>query len=293
MEISNQTTQAFARKVVARKKREVMALQGGDSVEKDTNVGKDLLSLIVKANMAANLPANQRLTDQEIVYQVSTFLLAGSETSSNGIGWCLYRLATNPQYQTRLREELRQVDEDEPSLDKLNSLPFLDNVLHEALRLDPPVPETVRMTTQDIVLPLSSPIIGDDGSTISEIPIKKGVLVIPAFFNNQRDPATWGEDADTFNPDRFDRPGIPTRHVPGVWGNLTTFNGGARACIGYRFALAEMKAILFVLIRNFIFEMPPGKVVTSKNFIVMTPWIQGEEDLGSQLPLLVRPVASE
>jgi cytochrome P450 len=42
--------------------------------------------------------------------------------------------------------------------------------------------------------------------------------------------------------------------MPGIWGNLLTFLGGTRNCIGYRFALAEIRAILFVLIRNFKFE---------------------------------------
>ena len=65
----------------------------------------------------------------------------------------------------------------------------------------------------------------------------------------------WGPDAAEFNPDRFlSPPPESSKEVPGVWGNLLTFLGGTRSCIGYRFALAEIKVILFVLIRNFDFE---------------------------------------
>lgn len=39
-----------------------------------------------------------------------------------------------------------------------------------------------------------------------------------------------------------------------MWGNLLTFLGGTRNCIGYRFALVEIKVILFVLLRSFEFQ---------------------------------------
>jgi cytochrome P450 len=42
--------------------------------------------------------------------------------------------------------------------------------------------------------------------------------------------------------------------VPGTWGNILTFLGGTRNCIGYRFAIAEIKVILFVLMRGLEFE---------------------------------------
>jgi len=64
----------------------------------------------------------------------------------------------------------------------------------------------------------------------------------------------WGEDANEFRPERHLPPPDTAHAIPGVWGNLLTFLGGQRNCIGYRFALAEMKAILFVLIRGFKFE---------------------------------------
>jgi len=43
--------------------------------------------------------------------------------------------------------------------------------------------------------------------------------------------------------------------VPGAWANLMTFLGGQRACIGFKFAILEMKALLFHLIRGFEFEL--------------------------------------
>ena len=81
----------------------------------------------------------------------------------------------------------------------------------------------------------------------------------------------WGPDAEAFNPDRHlvasdkeddglaAKTAAQRKSVPGVWGNILTFLGGTRNCIGYRFALAEMKVILFVLMRNLVFEELPSK----------------------------------
>jgi cytochrome P450 len=88
-------------------------------------------------------------------------------------------------------------------------------------------------------------------------------------------PEIWGPNPEQYNPDRFmslpqntdSETGKSTpvaNGVPGTWGNLLTFLGGARNCIGYKFALVEMKAILFVLMRNFVFEELPSKPQVEK-----------------------------
>lgn len=76
----------------------------------------------------------------------------------------------------------------------------------------------------------------------------------------------WGEDADEFRPSRWlgNKPAAAV-NVPGVWGNMMTFIGGPRSCIGYRFAVIEIKVILFVLIRSFVFEeCDPKPIIEGK-----------------------------
>jgi cytochrome P450 len=79
-------------------------------------------------------------------------------------------------------------------------------------------------------------------------------VLTAAIMNVNKSEEVWGPDAKSFNPDRFDVGGIPAKSYPGVYGNLLTFLGGARNCVGYRFALAEMKIMMFVIIRTFAFE---------------------------------------
>lgn len=83
-----------------------------------TNV---LSRIAVRANLADDLPESQRLPDEELVAQITTFLFAGFETTSTALSFTLELLSTRPEIQERLRQELRAVDEDSPSL----SVPFL------------------------------------------------------------------------------------------------------------------------------------------------------------------------
>lgn len=76
---------------------------------------------------------------------------------STGTTWALYALTQSPKVQRKLREELLKVDTDNPTMDQLNSLPYLDMVVRETLRVHAPVPSTMRVAMKDDVLPLSKP----------------------------------------------------------------------------------------------------------------------------------------
>lgn len=131
----------------------------------------------MKANMAPDLRPEQKLTDAEVLAQITTFMLAGNETTSTALTWCLYRLAQYQHYQDRLRDEIRAVGEEQPSEAVVNAMPFLDKIVHESLRLDSPVPGTIRKANKDMVVPFGSPVQGRDGKMIDSVLLKKGVHV--------------------------------------------------------------------------------------------------------------------
>lgn len=82
----------------------------------------------------------------------------------------------------------------------------------------------------------------------------------PAYSNVHCAERTWGTDAASFRPSRHFQAKAESEgqgseaSAGGVWGNILTFSGGVRGCIGYRMAIAEMEVILFVLIRAMVFE---------------------------------------
>ena len=146
--------------------------------------------------------------------------------------------------------------------DRISHLPYLDAVVREALRLYAPITTTMRVATQDDVIPVAAPYTDRRGRTCREIRVRKGdIISVPIqAMNKGRD--AWGEDAEEFRPERWEEMDCRLReeqgdekgerrekegkgrHVQGLWGNMLTFGGGKpvngnRSCIGYRFALSE------------------------------------------------------
>ncbi|KAI0633801.1 cytochrome P450 [Trametes polyzona] len=290
---SAQVFQSVGARLVAERKAAILHaaseknLQG---IERKDLQGRDLLTLLMKANMAKDIPEELRLSDADVINQIPTFLLAGHETTSSSSNWALYLLSRYPAVQKKLREELLSLDTESPTMDELLSLPYLDGVVRETLRLHSAVGMLIRVATKDAVLPLSEPFTDRYGKTQHEIRIAKGNEVVIPILALHRSKAIWGEDALEFRPERWHEPSDAVAAIPGVWGHLLTFIGGPRACIGYRFSLVELKAILFVLLRALEFELAvPAEDVIAKTGTANRPSLKSEPEKGAQMPLIVKP----
>ncbi|KAF8894815.1 cytochrome P450 [Infundibulicybe gibba] len=231
--------------------------------------GRDLLSLLLRANTSAG-SSEQRMSDLDILAQVPTFLVAGHETTSLARGpWALYALTQNMEIQNKLRTELWTVPSDNPTMEELNSLPYLDAVVRETMRVHTPISATVRVAMKDDIVPLGEPYRGRDGKLYHESHSGQNI-VIPILVVN-RAQSIWGEDAREFR-------------------NMLTFLGGPRACIGYRFSIVEIKALLFTLVRAFEFELAiPAKDLTKRTVLTQRPVVLTDPKNSNQMPLLIRP----
>jgi len=124
-------------------------------------------------------------------------MFAGSDSTSLAVTWTLFLLARRPQIQDRLRAELRGLARpenlgDEAVLARYQELavsPLLDKVCRESLRIVPPVHSSLRVATQDDVLPVSN---GED------IHIRKGTLVHVPIEAMNLDREIWGKDGWAF-----------------------------------------------------------------------------------------------
>jgi cytochrome P450 len=156
------------------------------------------------------------------------FIITGHETTSTSTTWALFSLTQKPDVQQKLREELLQISTESPSMEDLMSLPYLDAVVREALRLHSPVSNLIKVAMKDDLVPLDTPFTDKNGNTQYTI---RYVSIRSQGFT---DPSTL-----TYRPERWESIPEAAHHVPGVWGNQLSFSAGPRACIGYRFSLVE------------------------------------------------------
>ncbi|PCH34313.1 cytochrome P450 [Wolfiporia cocos MD-104 SS10] len=250
---------------------------------------RDLLTLLIKANMATDLPEDHRLSDEDVLAQVPTFLVAGHETTSTATTWCLYALSHALEVQQKLREELLDIPTDHPTMDELQELPYLDAVIRETMRVYPPVPTAARIAGIDDVIPLNEPYTDIRGAVHDGIRVEKGTAIDVPLLALHRSKELWGEDALEFRPERWESIPDTVHSVPGVWSHLMTFLGGPRACIGYRFSIVEMKALVFTLVRAFEFELAVSpQNIEKQGVVIRRPFVKSEKHKGSQLPVHVK-----
>ncbi|PPQ81273.1 hypothetical protein CVT25_015057 [Psilocybe cyanescens] len=297
--------------------------------------GRDLLSVLIHSNLSSD--ASQRMSEEEVLGQIATFLAAGHETTSSAMTWCLYALANNRPVQEKLREALRraEVADDErqssPSsegdannggdlTERIARCAYLDWVVRESLRVHAPVTNTMRVCMRDEdEIPVQSGMqsgsstgydkegvtggkskstfVDVHGNRRSSIPVRKwDIISVPIQAINKSE-AFWGEDAKLFRPERWATPPQDARAIPGLYSNTLTFLngnplGGNRACIGYKFALIEIKIFLYVLVKDLDFSIDPSMVIEKKVNVVTRPFVKSEPHLGNQMPLNVSRASS-
>ncbi|KAJ7664256.1 cytochrome P450 [Mycena rosella] len=281
--------ESIARGIVSESKATATAAAAD---EKPLSGSRDLLAMLLKSNMAKDIPESQRLTDTEVLAQIPTFFFAGHETTSSAASWALHALSLNIAAQKKLRDELLTMQTDNPTMDELNSLPYLEMVVRETMRVHAPALFTQRMAMEDDVLPLAQPYIDKEGISHDSLPMRKGQMIHIPILAVNTDPEIWGADAAEFKPERWNNVPDAASAIPGVWAHLFTFFAGHQHCIGFRFALVELKALLFTLVRAFEFEpaVPEGGIVRVNVGLIQRPSVLAEAGKGSGLPLIVKPI---
>lgn len=190
------------------------------------------------------------LTEDEALAQCVVFFIGGQDTTSSVIAFTTYLLALHPDVQQRLRDEVDACFEEhgeEPSIDAVSKLKYLNCVISESLRLYPPAIRVERTACEDCVL-------GESG-----LRLRKGTVVTIPVYAMHHDPDNF-PDPKKFDPERFSDENVgsikPYSYLP--------FGAGPRNCIGMRFALQVVKLCLVHAVRNFEFVRTEGTQVPLK-----------------------------
>ncbi|KAJ9599774.1 hypothetical protein L9F63_026377, partial [Diploptera punctata] len=130
---------SFTEKVIQQRKKQYASSKASYVSSEDLDLGKKkrmtFLDLLLEA--AQN---GQNLTDEEIREEVDTFMFEGHDTTTAAISWTLYLLATHPDIQEKVYEELENIFENSdrsPSMKDLSEMKYLERVIKETLRLYP------------------------------------------------------------------------------------------------------------------------------------------------------------
>ncbi|XP_024873026.1 cytochrome P450 4C1-like [Temnothorax curvispinosus] len=178
------------------------------------------------------------LTDLDIREEVDTFMFEGHDTTAIGLSFLLALLAEHKDIQDRVRSEVDTVIQESGekfTIKSLQNLPYLDRCIKEALRLYPSVFFISRVAAEDVKL--------------QSYLVPAGTILHLNIHGVHRDPNFW-PNPEVFDPDRFLPEKIKNRHPY----SYIPFSAGPRNCIGQRYALLEMKAMVAPLIHNFYLE---------------------------------------
>ncbi len=246
-----------------------------------------LVDRIIRERKAAGVPPEPRdlldhmlagvdsetgegLSDENIRYQIVTFLVAGHETTGGLLSFTIYELIKNPDVLARAYEEVDRALGDDtsalPGAAELGKLGFVEQLLKESLRKWPTAPAFfLHPLVQEATIG-GRYHLGADATIMVLSPM------------HHRDPAVWGEDPERFDPDRFS-PEAEAALPANAW---KPFGNGVRACIGRHFALTEATLALASILQRF-------ELVDYANYTLKVRWYATMKPEG--MTIQVRPRA--
>jgi cytochrome P450 family 110 len=186
----------------------------------------DVLSVLLTAS-----DGGATFSDEDLLQQLRTLVVAGHETTATALAWALYEIHRDSGIRDRVNAELSG----SLTPHEMTALPYLSAVIHETLRMHPTVPIVLRR--------LAGPL------TVGGVPRAAGDVVGIAVPALHFDSAVF-EAPDEFRPERFlDKSPTPFEYVP--------FGGGYRRCIGAAFAGYELAVVIGTMMSTLVLDMPP------------------------------------
>ena len=194
--------------------------------------GEDVLSHMCRETDEQGQP----YTVRQIVDHIIFLLFAAHDTGTSALTHLAMYLGRDEGLQQRLREHLAGVDLGSHA--DLGRMDFAESCFHEALRMHPPAPITLRRTIR--------------ATELGGVAVPAHTVLYLPMMTNQRDPRWWS-DPERFDPDRFAPPRSEQRHHPMCF---HPFGSGAHKCIGLHFADVTVKAFLHRFVLTYRFATP-------------------------------------
>ncbi|KAM0910661.1 hypothetical protein ACQ4PT_013990 [Festuca glaucescens] len=211
-----------------------------EELEARKKVGKECDDLM-NGFMQMENEQGEKLSDEEVVDNMVSLVIAGYESTTNAIMWAIYHLAKSPIALSKLREENVAMSKSKGGLssgsltithDDIPKMKYTAKVVEETIRMANIAPMIHRVANRDV----------EYGGYI--IPEGWSVLVWVRSLHTDPD---YYQDPLTFNPDRWDEPARP--------GTFQAFGGGPRICAGNMLARLQLTIILHHLSIGYEWEL--------------------------------------
>ncbi|XP_055306508.1 probable cytochrome P450 6a13 [Sitodiplosis mosellana] len=203
----------------------------------------DILQILLQ------LQAKHNFDDTSLAGHTLSLFIDGTETSSTALSYALYELALNPACQQKALDEITQViskHDGKLTAEGLQEMIYVEGILHEGMRMHPPLIVLAKTCTKPYTLPKTS-------GQLEPITISPGMGVSINVWGIHMDPKYYS-DPESFNPSRFNEEEQRNRHK----GTYLGFGEGPRICLGQRFAIAQIKVALAYTIQNFHIKLSPN-----------------------------------
>ncbi|EXJ56269.1 uncharacterized protein A1O5_12725 [Cladophialophora psammophila CBS 110553] len=197
---------------------------------------KDLLNAML---FGKDPKTGEKMSEESIINNIITFLIAGHETTSGLLSFTFYQLCKNPDAMRKAQQEVDSVVGKGPvTVQHMSKLPYIEAVMRETLRLTPTAPMFSVRPLDTVAGPvvLAGKYTIPPGASIGALLAKVG-----------RDPVVYGADAEVFKPERMYGENF-AKLPPNAW---KPFGNGARGCIGRPFAWQEAILAVALILQNF------------------------------------------
>jgi len=178
------------------------------------------------------------ISEDYVIASAMVVLVAGYDTTGMTLSFMAYYLATHPEVQSALQDEIDAAFEENdgklPDYNTILELPYLEQCILETLRMSTPLGLLIRGCVKDYVVP---------GTNIQ---VKVNDLVGIPVSGIHKDPDIYPNPTQ-FNPDNFSKEARQARNPYA----FQAFGQGPRACIGMRFAMLELKVAMMEVLHNF------------------------------------------
>jgi cytochrome P450 len=193
------------------------------------------------------------MDDRQLRDEVAAFLMAGYQTTASALSWAWHLLARHAEIQERFADASRiALEGGPPQAERLDVIPYVGQVLDEAMRLYPPGWAFTRTPLEE--------------DEICGVRVPGGSIVIVCSYANHRSPRFW-DDPETFDPERF----APGRRESIPAYAYFPFGVGPHACIGKHMAEIEARLALAMLARRYRVVAASDAPVPATPAITLTP----------------------